>query len=271
MRFAANVGFLYPERPYLDRFRAARDDGFEAVESAWPIVGADAFAVAVRDAGLQVALLNVDAGDLDAGERGRTNDPAAIERWREDLRAALRLAERIDCGVLNVLAGNRLPDVSLAAQLECLRANLEWALGEAASAGSGLVVELLNPTDTPDYLVTSLAEVDAVIAPLAEIGLGLQFDTYHVARIEPDVVAAYRRVAPLVRHVQIADHPGRHQPGTGRIDWSAFFRALDESGYEGAIGLEYRPLGDTTAGLAWLEPRFRRWSAESASLVASTF
>jgi hydroxypyruvate isomerase len=119
--------------------------------------------------------------------------------------------------------------------------------------------------------VTSLAEVDAVIAPLAEIGLGLQFDTYHVARIEPDVVAAYRRVAPLVRHVQIADHPGRHQPGTGRIDWSAFFRALDESGYEGAIGLEYRPLGDATAGLAWLEPRFRRWSAESASLVASTF
>jgi hydroxypyruvate isomerase len=264
-RFAVNVGFLYPELRYLERFAAVRADGFEAIESAWPVVGSEDFVAAVRGAGLRVALLNVAAGDLDAGERGHANDPTAVARWRLDFEAALRLAAAVDCPVLNVLAGNRVPDIDAELQLDCLRGNLEWALPRATREGRRLVVELLNPWDTSDYLVTDVAAAEALIAPLAGDGLRLQFDTYHVGRIEPDVPGTFTRLASLVAHVQIADVPGRHEPGTGTIPWVAFFDAIAASGYDGAVGLEYRPRADTATGLSWLPRPARAWSGEAFS------
>ena len=259
-RFAVNVGFLYDELPWRERFDAARADGFEAVESAWP---ADpvAFAREVLRTGLRVALLNVNAGDLDAGERGHANDPGAVERWRRDLDAALELAAVVGCPTLNVLAGNAVAGVGAGEQLACLHANLRWALPRALAGGQTLVVELLNPYDTPSYLAASLEAALGIVEPLANEGLRLQLDTYHAGRLGLDVAATLQRLAPLVGHVQIADAPGRGAPGTGSIDWPAFFAALAEAGYDGAVGLEYRPLGGTREGLGWLPREARPWSA----------
>jgi hydroxypyruvate isomerase len=260
-RFGVNIGFLYRELPFEARFRAARDAGFEAIESAWP-ADPTAFAAATRAAGLRVALLNVAAGDLDKGERGYPNDPRAVARWRADFGAALRLADAVGCPTLNVLAGNEVPGAPVATQWSTLRENLAWALPLAAAEGRRLVVELLNPHDNPTYLVTDSDAARELIEPFATAGLRLQLDTYHVARIGLDVTDAYVAFAPLVAHIQIADVPGRHEPGSGSIDWPAFFAALDGHGYDGAVGLEYRPAASTPEGLAWLPPDARPWSAQ---------
>jgi hydroxypyruvate isomerase len=260
-RFAANVGFLYAELPWAERFAAARADGFEAIESAWP-ADPEAFARSVGAAGLRVALLNVFAGDLDAGERGHANDPAEVRRWREDLEAALRLAARVGCPTLNVLVGNRLAGVEDERQWACMEANLAWALARAREAGVALVTELLNPFETPDYLVTDLGSAMRLVERFRDAGLRLQLDTYHAGRIGLDVAAAFGAVAPVVGHVQLADAPGRGEPGTGTIDWPAFFDVLAGGPYDGAVGLEYRPAAGTTAGLAWLPRAARGWSDE---------
>jgi hydroxypyruvate isomerase len=258
-RFAANIRFLYMELPWPDRFAAARGDRFEAVESAWP-TDPDAFARAVVREGLRVALLNVPAGDLDAGERGHANDPGRMPEWRRDVEAAFRLADRVACPTLNLLVGNRLPDVPLEAQWATIHENLAWALPRAAALGLTLVTELLNPKDTPDYLVADLDAARRFVASFAGAGLRLQFDTYHAGRLGLDVAAAFRDLAPLVGHVQVADAPGRDEPGRGTIDWPEFFHALADADYRGAIGLEYHPAAGTSEGLAWLPPEARPWS-----------
>lgn len=267
-RFAVNVGFLFRELPYLERFAAVREAGFEAVESAWPPVAPEAFAHAVRSNALRVVLLNMRAGDLDAGERGFPNDPRRRDEWREALVQALELAQGVACPILNVLAGDRLGDLPEVEQWTVLQESLAWALPRAAVAGVRLVVEVLNPIDTPDYLVADLGSAQRLMDLLAPAGLGLQFDTYHVARIAGDVAPVLRGLAPHVGHIQIADVPGRHEPGTGTIDWRAFFRALDEARYEGAIGLEYLPAGETLSGLAWLPRGERQWSRAPAERSA---
>jgi len=259
--FAANIGFLYGELPYETRIRAAQDDGFEAVESAWP-ADPGGFERAVVAAGIRVALLNVAAGDLQAGERGHANDPASLSRWRADLLGALRVAEAVRCPTLNVLAGNDVPGVPVDAQWATLRANLAWALPIAASEGRRLVVELLNPHDTPAYLVTDLTSARDLVEPMARAGLRIQFDTYHAGRIGLDVPGSFADLAPLVGHVQVADVPGRHEPGSGEIDWHGFFAALAASGYRGAVGLEYVPAVSARAGLGWLPREARAWTAE---------
>lgn len=254
-RFAANIGFLFREVPWLERFAAARAAGFDAVEFAWPAAPPDKVIAGVRGSGLAVALINMPAGDLDAGERGHANDPRSRDRWRRDFDAAIDLAGSIGCPVVNVLAGNRVDDVSLDLQVGCLHENLAWALPRARDARVRLVVELLNPIDNPRYLVTTLAAAVELLDAFDGAGLRFQFDTYHVAQVAADVSAAFREVGGRVGHVQIADFPGRHEPGTGGIDWDAFFGALDEAGYEGAVGLEYGPLAGTQAGLGWLRRR----------------
>jgi hydroxypyruvate isomerase len=250
---AINVEFLFRERPYLERFAAARDAGFEWVEFAWPRVPPDAVVKAVRAAEVRVALLSVAGGDLDAGERGYPNDPAAQDRWRGDVDAALELAAELDCPILNVLAGNRLAAATMTVQLDTFRANLAWALPRARAAGRTLVLELLNPIDNPRYLLTDPARIRALLLAVGDPGLRLRFDAYEFGRVVEDVAAAYREAADLVAHIEVGDVPDRHEPGTGSVDWEAFLRAVHASGYRGAIGLRYLPAGDTLDGLGWVE------------------
>lgn len=250
MRFAANVGFLFTERPYLERFAAARAAGLGAVEMAWPTASHDDVRAAVEEAGCEVALLNVDAGDLAAGERGWACDPRLTDRWRRALDAALHLAWELDCPTLNVLAGNVPTDADRREALATLDANLRWAAARVDAARRRLVVELLNPRDTPRYLITDLRTAADLLS--RHPGLALQLDTYHVASIGADPTQVWRQLGPRVGHVQLADHPGRHEPGTGQLDLAGFLGALRRDGYGGAIGLEYVPSSDTLASLAWL-------------------
>jgi hydroxypyruvate isomerase len=248
-RLAANVAWLFTEHPWLDRFAAARDAGFAAVEFPWPD-DPGTTEKAVREAGLRVAMLNMDAGDLAAGQRGWPNDPARVAEWREALEAALALADRVACATVNVLAGNRVPRIGDEEQLACLEENLRWALSRAAPAGVTLVTELLNRRENPEYLLATVDDANSLLHRLAPPGLRLQLDTWHLGRAGLDVPDAIRRAGDRIGHVQVADLPGRHQPGSGSLDWSAIRAALDAAGYDGPIGLEYRPSRGTLPSLS---------------------
>jgi hydroxypyruvate isomerase len=247
-RFAANVAWLFTDVPWLDRFDAARRAGFGQVEFPWPD-DPEATATAVRDANLGVALLNMDAGDITAGERGWPNDPSRHDEWRVAFEAAMTLAQAVGCPTINVLAGNRIDAADEDAQRACLVDNLAWALQAARARDIAVVSELLNPLENPQYLLASLDDVDALWPSLGLLGWALQLDTWHLGLTEDDVPAAIRRVAGRIGHVQVADVPGRHEPGTGSLDWASVREALTDAGYRGAIGLEYRPRADTETGL----------------------
>lgn len=255
--YAVNLGFLFTEEAFLDRFAAARRAGFTAVEFPWPDVAIADVAAAVHAAGVHVVQLNCHAGDLGAGERGYPNDPSLRRRWRAVLDEALAWSGRLGCGLVNVLAGNRIEGMHGEAQWACLEENLAWALPRARDRGVVLLLEVLNDRDTPGYLLTRLSRAVAVLDRLQAPNLRLQFDTYHIALMEGAVDAAFERAAPHVAHVQIADAPGRHEPGTGAVDFPGFFRALDRGGYHGAVSLEYVPRSCTEDGLRWLPPELR--------------
>jgi len=258
MRLAVNVGFLFAELPYLERFLAVRAAGFDAVEFAWPTEPIEEVARALKAEGLGVALIGVPCGGLPAGvpaagDAADANDPAATDRWRSQFDAASRLADEVGCPTLSVYAGSRLPGVSMVIQLNTLRDNLAWALPQAVAGGRTLTLELLNPDDAPRYLLTDPVRIRALVEAVGDPALRLQFDTYHFGRVVPDVAASFREVAPIVGHVQVGDVPDRHEPGSGAIEWTAFFAALADSGYDGSIGLRYEPSAGTFEGLRWIE------------------
>jgi len=251
MRLAANLSLLYGDLPYLERFARARADGFEAVETWWPS-GEDPAAVAAtaQEVGLPLVLLNVEAGDLPAGERGFFNRSEERERVLAATRTAIDLASRTGCRRLNALVGNGVgddADAELAAALPTLRE----AAALAADAGMRLTIEALNGDDTPRYLVRSTARARALVADIGH-GAGVQFDTYHMARMGEDIVAVAREIGSELAHVQLADYPGRHEPGTGELPFDAFFTALRAAGYTGDAGLEFlptRPVAETLAAV----------------------
>jgi hydroxypyruvate isomerase len=238
---AANLAFLFTDVPWQRRPGRARDTGFDAVEFPWP-PEPDRLAEAVRRAGVGVVLLNMPAGDLAAGERGFGNDPDRVGEWRKDLDQALRLAVRLGCPAVNVLAGTELAGQGRKTQVDCLARNLRWGAQRAADSGVRLVVEPINGQDIPGYLLPRMADL---VAWLQRHGLsdavGVQLDTYHLGMAGEDPVTWIYRLGPGLGHVQLADHPGRHEPGTGSLPMPAILAALAESGYQGAVGLEYRP------------------------------
>jgi hydroxypyruvate isomerase len=253
MRLAVNVGFLFAELPYLERFPAVRAAGFDEVEFAWPAEPTEDVAGAIKDAGLGVALIEVATAAEGAGDVGDPNDPDANDRWRAQFEAAMRLADDLGSKTLSVFAGNRLAGVSMVIQLNTLRGNLAWALPRATTASRTLTLELLNPDDAPRYLLTDPGRTRALLEAVGDPALRLRFDTYEFGRMVPDVAASYRQLAPLVGHVDLADVPDRHEPGTGAIEWAAFFSALADTGYDGSIGLRYQPSAGTFEGLSWIE------------------
>jgi hydroxypyruvate isomerase len=246
-RFAANLSMLFTDVPFLDRFGQAADAGFEAVEFLWPspeqLAGhpVEHLAEVIGSAGLDVALFNFDAGDMAAGWRGLAGVAEARDRFRANLPVAIGLAVEVGCTKLNALAGLAQSADTREAQLGVLVDGLTEAAEAAAPAGIRVMLEALNPVDAPNYLVLDPATALDVIARTGRPNIKYQFDVYHARMAGEDPVEVAARAAGRIGHVQIADVPGRHEPGTGAIDWSAVLAALDSAGYRDWIGLEYNP------------------------------
>jgi hydroxypyruvate isomerase len=254
MRFSANLTFLFKDVPFLERFERARAAGFAGVEFMWP-AAEDLSGVeqAVLDAGVEVALFNFDAGDIAAGDRGLCSDPSRTPAFRANVPVALELAGRIGCRRLNALIGLRLPELDLEAQLELARENVSWAAARAASDGASVLVEAVNSFENGPYLLDTTERALDFITSVGSDNVLLQYDAYHMQRMEGNVVATIRRVADRIGHVQIADSPGRNEPGTGEINYRFVLDALAAVGYGDWVGLEYNPSTPRTEdSLGWM-------------------
>lgn len=254
MRFCANVSILFRDAPFVDRFERAARAGFSAVEMWWPAgENLDEVAKAVADSGLAVALTNFTAGDMPAGDRGLLSDPRRQQQFRENVPVALELAKQTGCRAFNALVGLRLPDVPEAEQLALARENVAWAAGQAAAIGGTVTIEALNTFENGPYLLTTTAASAAFIQSVGRDNVAIQYDVYHMQRMEGNLVATLREYAARIGHIQVADSPGRGEPGTGEINYRYVLDEIDRLGYGGYVGLEYNPTtARTEESFTWL-------------------
>lgn len=255
MKFDANLSLLFTERPFLERFDAARRWGFNAVECLLPYaIALPHLRQTIGDLGLSVVLFNCPSGRWENGERGIAALPDRVQEFRDGLKRALEYANGLGCYQLNCLAG--IPDTRSSYETceEVLMENLAYAADLVKSEGVTILLEAINPWDVPGFYLTSILQIPRLLQRLARDNVKILFDAYHVHRVEGEIGPIFRQVRPWVSHIQIADDPGRHEPGTGSIDFSEVFRDWDTLGYSGYVGLEYHPLDGTEASLSWLEP-----------------
>ncbi len=260
MRFCANVSILFKEVPFLERFGRAAEAGFGAVEFWWhPEEDPGEVERAIKDAGLRVALFNFDAGEMTAGDRGLVSDPAREGRFRANVSVALELARSLGCPRLNVLAGHEIPGMDRAEQLSLARENVRFAADRAGEAGVEVLVEAVNTIENGPYLLHTTPQAVEFVRSVERENVGIQHDFYHMQRMEGDLVATLREHFGVIGHVQVADSPGRGEPGTGEIRYPYLLGVLGELGYEGYVGLEYNPTtGTTEESFGWLPRELRR-------------
>ncbi|WP_322011449.1 2-oxo-tetronate isomerase [Paraburkholderia sp. J12] len=254
-RFAANLTMMYPEHAFPDRIAAAARDGFAAAECLFPYELPAAELKARLDAsGVELVLFNAPPGNWAAGERGLASLPGREDEFRHGIDRALDYARVLGNRRLHVMAGLRAPDTALEAQRELYLRNLAWAAKAAATAGVTILIEPINPRDMPGYLLNRQDDAQTIRAELNEPNLRVQFDCYHCQIVEGDLAMKLRRDIGGIGHVQIAGVPDRHEPDIGELNYPYLFALLDELGYDGWIGCEYRPRAATSAGLEWLRP-----------------
>ena len=252
-KFAANLSLMFNELPFLDRFAAARAAGFDAVEFLFPYAfEPERIITRLQRYGLELVLHNLPPGDWAAGERGLACDPRRSAEFQDSVGLALDYALELGVRRLHCLAGLLPPNVTPERAHAAYVANLRHAALRCREHGITLLIEPINTRDMPGYFLTGTAQAAAVIAEVGAPNVRLQYDIYHMQRMEGELADTIRRHLPLIGHVQLADVPGRHQPGTGEIDFPTLFRLLDELGYDGWVGCEYLPQGDTLASLGWL-------------------
>ena len=249
VRLAANLTFLFREVPFLERFSAAARCGFRAVEFLFPyehdaaVLGAE-----LRRNGLQQALFNAPAGDWDGGERGLGGVPGREADFREGVHRALEYAAELHCPLVHVMAGTRAQGAEEGIFVERLR----WAADLAAAAEVRLCIEPLNARDVPGYIVPDTRTAMELLHQIDRPNCSLQLDLYHLQVTEGDLSTRIRALLPSVSHVQIANPPGRHEPGEGEVHFPPLFDLLDSLGYEGFVGCEYHPRhGSTRESLSW--------------------
>jgi hydroxypyruvate isomerase len=254
-RFAANLTMLFTEVPFLERFDAAARAGFRAVEFVSPYEHPAAdVAHAARGAGVETVLFNLPAGDWARGDRGMACDPSRLGEVREGVERALAYADALGCTRLHCMAGIRPPGVPETALREGYLASLRLAGRALAARGITLLVEGINGRDMPGYYLGSSRQAFELIEAAGVPNLYYQYDVYHMQIVEGDLAATLERRIERIGHVQIADPPGRHEPGTGEVSFSFLLRHLDRIGYRGWVGCEYRPRAGTVAGLSWMDP-----------------
>jgi hydroxypyruvate isomerase len=254
-RFAANLSMMFNEAPFLDRFALAAKAGFKGVEFLFPYEHPAAeIAARLKDNGLQQVLFNAPPGDWAKGERGMACHPGREPEFRDSIMRALDYAGALGCPRLHVMAGMVPPGVAQGTLTSLYAINLAWASERAIAQGVKCCIEPINQRDMPGYALTGIANGIQVIEAVGPDRLGLQFDLYHTQITEGDLVPRARAALPYIAHMQVADTPGRNEPGTGEVNWPFVFAQLDAMGYRGWIGCEYRPAGETLAGLSWFAP-----------------
>lgn len=254
-RFAANLSMMYTELPFLDRFAAAAADGFGGVEYLFPydFPAADLRA-RLDEHGLTQVLFNAPPGDFEAGERGIAALPGREKEFRAGFATALSYAAELGCAQVHVMAGLAPEHVSADELRSTYVANLTWAAAAAADAGRDVLIEPINQRDIPGYVLNRQTDAHAIVAEVGADNLKVQLDLYHCQIVEGDLAVTIRRDVPTgrVAHVQIAGVPDRHEPDLGEVNYAYLFGILDELGFPGWVGCEYRPRAGTSDGLGWL-------------------
>jgi len=253
-RFAANLTMLFNEVPFLDRFEKAAAAGFTGVEYLFPYDFTPEELVAKLEAnGLSQVLHNLPAGNWGAGERGIAIFPERVEEFRAGVDKAITYATALGCPQVNILAGI----VPTGADREVLHNtfvnNLKFAAPKIKEAGLKLLIEPINTRDIPGFFLNYTKQAKAIIEEVGSDNLFIQYDIYHMQIMEGDLARTIEANLSQIAHIQLADNPGRNEPGTGEINYEFLFRYLDTVGYTGWVGCEYKPKGDTEAGLGWLK------------------
>jgi len=271
-RFAANLSMMYPDLPFLERFDAAAQDGFKAVEFLFPYAfPAAELAARLKANGLQQVLFNTPPGGLDTasfdaawtqGHRGSASVPGREAEFRAGFEAALTYAAALNCPRVHAMVGLRAPGTDPALHDKTLVANLKWAAALAAKDGRDVLIEPINPRSVPGFHLNRQDEGHRIVQAVDAANVKLQMDLFHCQIVHGDLTTLIRQYLPTGRvgHFQIADVPDRHEPGTGEVNWPHIFNTIDqvsaECGWEGWIGCEYNPAdatpGGTSRGLAWL-------------------
>jgi hydroxypyruvate isomerase len=254
-KFSANLSFLYAELPFLDRFAAAAADGFPAVEYVSPYEHpAETVAEALQANGLVQALFNLPAGDWAGGERGIGCLPDRVDEFRASVDTAVRYGRALGCPKINCLAGIAPAGADPVVLGATLVANLKYAAPRLAEAGMRLLLEPINTRDIPGFFVSRTDHAERILDAVGSDNLYIQYDIYHTQVMQGDLMATYARLRERIAHIQIADNPGRNEPGTGEINYAFVLSELDRLGYDGFVGCEYKPKAGTTAGLGWMQP-----------------
>jgi len=252
-KFSANISMLFKEVDFLDRFERSARAGFRAVEFMFPYEWDKSLLKArIQAHGLQVVLHNLPPGNWSAGERGLACLPDRVTEFREGVVRAIDYATTLGCPRLNCLAG--IPPTTLPADRwrETLISNVRYAAEETGKAGIALLVEAINIVDMPGFCLNRTSTTIDLIREVDHPNLFLQYDVYHMQMTEGNLINTIRLNLPRIAHIQIADVPGRHEPGTGEINFENLFQAVDAMGYAGWIGCEYMPAAQTEAGLGWV-------------------
>jgi hydroxypyruvate isomerase len=253
-RFAANLTMMFTDLPFLDRFAAASEAGFAAVEFLFPYeFPADVVAAKVRAADLEVALFNMPPGDWSAGERGIASLPGREQEFRDGVDKALSYAGPLKVKKLHAMAGILPKGADPSECRATLIRNLRFAAAQLARQDILLVLEAINTRDIPGFSVSTQKDSFAVCEAVNAPNLKMQMDLYHMQVMEGDLATKLKLYAPHCGHIQIAGCPERNEPDTGEIRYEYLFRLLDEIGYQGWLGCEYRPAGKTIAGLGWMQ------------------
>lgn len=253
-QFAANLTMLFNEVPFLERFAAAKAAGFKAVEYLFPYAyDKHELASLLKTNGLKQVLHNLPAGNWEAGERGIACHPNRVEEFRAGVDQAIAYATALGCPQVNCLAG-KVPEGAGATQAHAtFVSNLKYAAGKLQGANIRLLIEPINTHDIPGFFLNTTAQALALLDGVGSPNLYIQYDIYHAQRMEGELAATMQKHLARIAHIQLADNPGRNEPGTGEINYAFLFRHLDAIGYQGWVGCEYKPRASTTEGLGWIK------------------
>lgn len=252
-KFAANLTMLFTEVPFMQRFRIAGEAGFKAIEYLFPYDHDLAELQAqLKGNGLKQVLFNLPAGNWGAGERGIAAHPERISDFRAGISKAIEYAEGLGVSQLNCLAGKKASQFSDEQQWTVLIENVRYAAEALQQKGLRLLIESINHFDIPGFILNRTEHVLGLIDAVGMPNVFVQYDIYHAQREEGELAATLRNNIDKIGHIQIADNPGRHQPGTGEINYPFLFREIDALNYQGYIGLEYIPAPDTKSSLEWI-------------------